>query len=246
VIVIPKIFSQFGQIAAAQSTRLGGYSQAPYQSLNLGLSVGDNPDTVLQNRETFFQKLGLTSQQVSLAHQIHEAHVLTVTQPGSHTGYDAQITNQPGIGIAVSVADCCPILVYDAHNQAVAAIHAGWRGTVKHIVSKTLTLMQAQYGTQGAYCYAYVGVCISTKAFEVSADVAQHFDQTHKTYNKQTDKYHVDLKQANAQQLRAFGISNSHIEISEDCTFLNNDRYFSHRKENGNTGRMLAAIALKH
>ena len=245
MIDIPNIFKNFGQVKAGQSTRMGGVSPQPYSSLNLGLSVGDAPEHVAKNRTLFFDLLGLNPNQVSFSHQIHEAEILVASQPGATSGYDAQITNQKNVGLAVSVADCCPILIYDAQNQAIAAIHAGWRGTVKQIVSKTLEQMQQHYGSVGAHCHAYVGTCISTEAFEVSDDVAENFAENQKIMNTKTGKFHVNLKQANTDQLVQFGIPISQIEISPNCSFLNNDKYFSHRKEQGKTGRMMAAIVLK-
>jgi YfiH family protein len=160
-------------------------------------------------------------------------------------GYDALITNVPGLMVGVTVADCTPILVFDQRNRAVAAIHAGWRGTVGGIVTSTLLAMQTHYGTKPADCLAYIGTCIDACSFEVGAEVAAQFAHSRTSIDPATGKALVDLKQANADQLRAFGLSDAQIEVSPYSTVLNNSDYFSHRLENGLTGRMLAMIGIR-
>lgn len=241
----PLIFKKFPLVSAAQSTRKGGISLAPFESLNLGKSVGDKIENVEKNREIFFRELGFEKSQAVFSHQIHDAQILLVDQPGDFTGFDAQITNQKNICLAVSIADCTPILIYDAKNEAIAAIHAGWKGTVATIVTKTLQAMQLNFGSQGKHCFAYIGTCISFENFEVNADVSDHFLPQFKQFDSLKNKYFVDLKAANKAQLLAFGLPEEHLEISEYCTVGNNDLFFSHRFEKGNTGRMLAGIGMK-
>lgn len=244
MIISPKIFKNFEQISAGQSTRLGGVSPYPYLSLNLGKSVGDNLANVEKNREIFFGKLGFAKEQAVLSHQVHGSEILQVSEAGNFSGFDAQITNKKGICLAVSIADCTPILIYDSDNEAIAAIHAGWKGTVAGIVSNTLHQMSSQFGTDGKNCFAYIGACISKKNFEVNADVADYFEPDFKIFDPAKNKYFVDLKAANLAQLLAFGIPESQIEVSDYCTVEDNERFFSHRKEKGQTGRMLAGIGM--
>ena len=242
----PLIFQQFSGLSAGQSTRNGGVSVEPFSSLNLGKSVGDNIENVEQNRKIFFNNLGFESSEAVFSHQVHGSEIILVNRSGNFSGFDAQITNITGICLAVSIADCTPILIFDAENKAVAAIHAGWRGTVARIVAKTLNEMEAHFGTKGENCYAFIGACISQPAFEVSEEVAINFTEEQKYFDDTKSKYFVDLKKANKTQLLAFGIAESNIEVSEHCTVLNNDLYFSHRKEKGVTGRMLARIGLRN
>ncbi len=245
MLIKPKIFESFTEISAGQSTRIGGVSQSNYTSLNLGKSVGDNLDHVEKNREIFFGKIGFSKENVVFSHQIHGSEILLVNQPGNYTGFDAQITNSKGICLAVSIADCTPILIYDSKNKALAAIHAGWKGTVNEIVSKTLLALETNFETKSEHCYAFIGACISKQNFEVGDEVADKFSPEFKNYNKTKNKYFVDLKAANKAQLLYFGIPNNQIEVSEYCTVANNALFFSHRKEKGITGRMMAAIGLK-
>lgn len=238
----PGIFSRATQLIAAESTRHGGVSQAPYNSLNLGKSTDDQPEHVLENRRRFCAALGFSPEQLAWSKQVHGDQIRLVDTPGGATGFDALITREPGILLAVSVADCTPILVYDRRTEAVAAIHAGWRGTAAGIVLKTLEAMSLHFGTTATDCLAYVGTCIDECSFEVGDDVAAAFTAAHKRWDDARSKYFVDLKRANASQLLDFGLREDQIEISDFSTVLHNADYFSHRLERGVTGRMMAVI----
>jgi YfiH family protein len=238
----PKIFSGYGNVIAAESTRHGGVSEAPYHSLNLGGATGDSPEKVMENNHRFFGALGVPFEHVAKSHQVHGAGILNVIQAGRFDGYDALITNQPEIQLAVTIADCTPILIYDPVSKAAAAIHAGWRGTVQQIVSKTIVQMQQHFGSAPANCLAYIGTCIDQCSFEVGQDVADHFNSSHKMWDAQKQKFFIDLKQANKDQLFNAGLSAEKIEVSTFSTVIHNDDYFSYRHENGLTGRMLATI----
>ncbi len=242
----PPIFDSFPSLVVGESTRLGGISPIPYSSLNLGLHTNDDPTNVLENRKRFFQNLGISSTQVASSYQVHGAKVLVSPKAGRHEGYDALISNEPNLFLAVTIADCTPVLLFDPVQKAVAAIHAGWRGTVAGIVKTTLGLMQQHYNTIPRNCYAYVGTCIDVSTFEVGQEVAIQFEESFKVWNEKTQKYHVDLKMANKAQLLEAGMSDSQIGCSPYSTVLDNQDYFSHRKEGGKTGRMLAVIGLRN
>jgi polyphenol oxidase len=241
---LPTIFNPFPEVVAAQSTRHGGVSPAPWHTLNLGKSTDDHPDHVQENRRRFCGALGFTPGQMAWSKQVHGDQILTVTKAGGAEGFDAIVSNTPGILLAVSVADCTPILVYDRQNRAMAAIHAGWKGTVALLVQKTLQEMTRLFGTKPMDCHVFIGACIDHCSFEVGEEVAVQFDEVFKTYDPDKQKYFVDLKQANAAQCRNFGIPEQQIEISPYSTVLHHEHFFSHRKEKGITGRMLAAIGM--
>jgi len=240
-----KLLSAFPDVIAAESTRHGGVSPAPYNSLNLGLHTADNPDNVLENRRRFFTTLGIPEDTISGAHQVHGDRILNVEAPGLHEGYDALITQKKGLFVTVGIADCTPVLIYDAGQQAVAAVHAGWKGTALAIVRKTLNAMQAAFGTQPADCYAWVGTCIDACSYEVGEEVAQHFDPAFKTWDETRRKFTVDLKSANKALLLGWGIPDAQIEVSPYSTVLDPEDYFSHRREHGITGRMMALIGIR-
>ncbi|MBK7871517.1 MAG: peptidoglycan editing factor PgeF [Saprospiraceae bacterium] len=240
----PNIFNQFPNIIAAQSTRNGGVSEAPFGSLNLSFRVGDSEENVIENRKRFFNGQGIDLQQLATSHQVHGDKILYAIEPGDYDGFDALITNRHHVFVTVSVADCTPILLYDAENEVVAAIHAGWRGTVDGIVYKTLETMQDHFGTNAQNCYAYIGTCIDECSYEVDADVADHFPNEFKRFDAKLNKFFVDLKAGNKDQLLEFGIPESQIEVSPFSTVLHNEQFFSHRAERGKTGRMMAVIGM--
>ncbi|MCE6992719.1 peptidoglycan editing factor PgeF [Dyadobacter sp. CY323] len=241
----PGIFLRFPDLVAAESTRHGGVSTGPFTSLNLGGSTQDSTENVLENNHRFFHALNVPFEQVAKSHQVHGEEILNVSEAGRYDGYDALITNQPDIQLAVTVADCTPILIFDPVQRAVAAIHAGWRGTVSEIVFKTVGRMVEVFGTNASDCLAYVGTCIDECSFEVGEDVAQHFQSDYKRWDDVKAKFFVDLKAANRDQLLRAGLKAGNIEISMYSTVLNNDDYFSYRHEKGLTGRMLATIGTR-
>lgn len=224
--------------------REGGVSVGAYRSLNLGLSSGDSPEAVMENRAILCRALGIESNQLVLSHQVHGDAVLIAERGGTYDAYDAHITNQPGVFLAVSIADCTPILIYDRAHNAVAAVHAGWRGTAKSILFKTLLTMHETFGTKGEACYAFIGACISGKCYEVGEEVATHFPSQVKRYDEAKGKFLLDLKAANRLQLEAFQIPITHIEVSPHCTYDEHERFFSFRHEKGRTGRMFALIGV--
>lgn len=244
-LVQPQIFRNIPKLVAAQSTRQGGHSEAPFTSLNLSYYTEDMPRRIQANRDLFFAGLGFSEKEVAGAKQVHGTEVLHARVPGQFEGYDALITQVRGLLLTVTVADCTPVLVYDPEQRAVAAIHAGWRGTVAGIVTRTVQAMQQAFGTDPARCMAFIGACIGAENYEVDADVADHFPDRHKHWDAERQKFLLDMKDANRHQLLAMGIPASSIEVSPYCTVAHNDTFFSHRREKGRTGRMLAAIALK-
>jgi YfiH family protein len=241
----PSIFQNLPQLIAAQSTRHGGVSPAPYQSLNLGKNTADAAENVSENKRRFCADLGFAPEQLAWSTQVHGAEIRLVEAPSGATGFDALITQTPGVVLGVSVADCTPVLVYDTKNRAVAAIHAGWRGAAAGIVEKTLAAMAQHFGTEGAHCLAYVGTCIDDCSFEVGDAVAAEFAEAYKRFDPGRGKYFVDLKRVCAGQLLDFGLSAGQLELSPFSTVLDNADYFSHRKEGGVTGRGLAVIGVQ-
>ena len=194
----------------------------------------------MENRRRFFRSLGISADQVAGVYQVHSDKILAISKPGQYKEADALITNTPGIFLTVTTADCLPVLIHDTVTHAVAAIHAGWRGTVAHITEKTLQAMHQHYGTLPKNCEAYIGACIAEYSYEVDADVADHFEVPFKRWDDSKQKFFIDMKEANRTQLTKAGVPTSQIEVSTHCTFADNDRYFSHRK--GDRGRMLSGV----
>jgi YfiH family protein len=241
----PHIFQQFDQVIAAESLRHGGVSPAPFSSLNLGLYTEDKAEHVEENRRRFFQGLGLEEREVAGAHQVHKDEVQLVEQAGQYDGVDALITDQPNVFLTITVADCIPILIFDADKEVIGAAHAGWRGSVAEIGRKTIKAMEQHFGTRPQSCFMYIGTSIDYDSFEVDNDVAMHFDQTFKKWDEEKQKFFVDLKKFNQYYLEKMGVPIHQIEVSKFSTVKNNEDYFSYRKEKGNTGRALGLIGMR-
>ncbi|HOY13524.1 MAG TPA: peptidoglycan editing factor PgeF [Saprospiraceae bacterium] len=244
-IISPLIFKSFDRIVAAQSTRFGIYEKGLYPSFNLGESVGDDAQVVELNKTHFCNLLGHKLGQLAKSKQVHGHEVLKVDKPGRYEGYDALMSNVPQIILAVTIADCVPILLYCPEKDAIAAIHSGWKGTASNIIEKTVHAMQKAYGVSPKNIHAFIGACISHKNYEVGFEVASHFDQNFYSPSQNSEKFLLDLKGICRNQLINLGVYSHQIEVSEYCTVDNNELFYSHRFEKGNTGRMLAAIVLK-
>jgi YfiH family protein len=240
----PKIFSS-DKILAAISTRNGGVSKGYFSSLNTGRSTADDKNDVEENRRLFFLDLGLDESDAALSYQVHGCEILKVENACRENGYDALITNKKNLTLIVSIADCTPILIHDPVKNVIAAIHAGWRGTVSEIVLKTISKMKSEYFSDPMDCKMYIGPCIGFNQFEVGPEVATHFVGNLKRKSTSNDKYFVDLKSANKNQGLLAGIPENNIEVSELCTFCEENQFFSHRRDKGDTGRMIAVIRMK-
>jgi YfiH family protein len=240
-VVKPRIFQSIPGLVAGVSTRHGGLSQAPFSSLNLGVHTDDDPAVIEQNLSLFCADLGISPTDLARSYQVHGDKIWVTGRAGYQSGFDAMVSVQPGVFAGVGIADCTPILLADPVTRVCAAIHAGWKGTVAEIVAKTASRMIENRGSNPADILAYIGPCISYHHFEVGEEVAAQFSEDFKT--RKGLKWHVDLKAANAAQLRSLGIEQ--IEIDTACTVENNADYFSHRTEKGITGRMLALIGFQ-
>jgi YfiH family protein len=240
--IYPSIFSTITELRAGMSTRDGGTSIGPYVSMNLDFRGPDEESARLENRKRFCNLLGFEAEALAGSLQVHGTEILEVTKAGITEGFDALITQKKGLLISVSIADCTPILLADPTTGALAAIHAGWRGTVQQITQKTLERLRLTYGVQAQNCFAWIGPCIDECSFEVGAEVAAQFEPDFIKAIEGNKQYYVDLKRANWDQLLQAGVPAAHIEIDQRSTFLQTQDFFSYRAEKGVTGRMLAAI----
>lgn len=163
---------------------------------------------------------------------------------------DAVICDTPGQWIGVRTADCVPVLLYDPQRRVVAAIHAGWRGTVQHIVQKTIQRLKHDYGSNADDLWAMVGPSISPEAFEVGPEVAEAFIKAGRSECVLSPlgpngKPHIDLWQSNVMDMLDEGLDLSHIDCTPICTLQNTDILYSARREGIDTGRIVTAICLK-
>ena len=228
-------------VRACSSTRIGGYSQAPWESLNLGAHVGDEPQTVQRNRQQLVETLQLPSMPVWLE-QVHGTEVLKLDhQRPNSVQADAVYTRERGVVCAVMTADCLPVLFYSADGQEVAAAHAGWRGLSAGVLEATLEAFSAQ----PAEITAWLGPAIGPTAFEVGAEVRDVFCAQNANaaaaFHAAGDKFYADLWMLATQRLQAAGVHN--IYGGGRCTFSEKEQFFSYRRD-GITGRMASLIWL--
>ena len=239
------------------STRTGGVSPAPWDSLNLGVGRGDDMDRVRENYRRFCAVLGTDEHRAVLSKQVHEDNVRHVTaedcgkglfRERDYTSVDAMITDTPDIPLVVFSADCGIILLYDPVRRAVGAAHAGWRGAAAGIVYKTGRRMQETFGTDPRDLQAAIGAAIVPCCFETDADVPRALRdalgrEAEPYITRRGQKGHVDLKGVNARWLEKAGVTQ--IDVCPDCTACRPDLYWSHRKTGLQRGEQAALIALK-
>jgi polyphenol oxidase len=224
------------------STRKGGSSSGDYAGLNLSERVGDDPNQVLENRETALNALGLKPGQVARLRQIHSSIVVNAV-PGMVLEGDALVTNQENVALVIETADCYPVLLEDSVNGVIGAAHCGWRGTAGKILEHTLTKM-LELGASLEHVRAAIGPGICHNHYSVGLEVREQFSNAgfpQTILEAQDTLWKLDLSAANAWLLEACGISQDRIWRSKACS--TDPEFFSYRRDAGKTGRMWSIIA---
>jgi YfiH family protein len=219
---------------AAQSKSLFGF--------NVSDAVGDDPDNVRRCRNFFFEWMAVSGRSAAIPVQTHSCNILHVGAPGTYEDCDALITSETSLALAITVADCVPILLYAPGEHVIAAVHAGWRGSAAGIAGKTLDRLAGEFAIHAQNIFAFVGASASSCCYEVGEDVATKFENKSVSYKR--GKPFVDLKQANAAQLLAHGVPSENIEISSYCTICERDLFHSFRRDGRQAGRMMASISM--
>lgn len=219
------------------STRSGGVSTTPFDSLNLG-GTEDDKDLIFQNRTLALQQLGLSISSLSYLKQVHGSTV-NLAKAGQQEG-DALVTNEKGLVLAISIADCYPILFYDETEKVIGAAHAGWRGTVGKIAGNTISKMK-ELGADPRNMKVAIGQGICFDNFEVGNEVIEQFEQAgFPTGCWKNNK--IDLVLCNIFVLKQSGVPEENIWAMNRCTFEND--FFSYRRDKGKTGRMWGVVSL--
>lgn len=237
------LFANIPELCFAMSTRYGGVSPAPL-GMNLSFNVGDDPENVRKNRLLFFAAVGIAPERVVYPAQIHSDIVLEARGPGKLESCDALTTNQRDLYLAISVADCIPVFLFDPVGKCVAAVHSGWKGTEKGIVAKAIREMSIRYGSNAGELCAVIGPGAGVCCYEVGEELAGHFPDDI-VDRSGPGKPRLDLKRRNRDLLIEAGVNASNIETSADCTIVRKDRYHSYRRDGNMSGRMLGVIGLK-
>ena len=246
-------------------TRHGGLSQAPWATLNLGSRVGDDPATVAANHDRAYAALGLRPEQVVTAQQVHGDRVARVGPDDGGRVFpatDALISDTPELALLLRFADCVPVLLYDPRRRAVGLAHAGWRGTLKGIAGLTAHALQSELGCRPQDIRAGIGPSIGPCCCEMGPEVIVQFRAVYPDLDaflapvgggpgaaeavplpSDGGKARLDLWRLNERQLADAGLT--HIEVSRVCTVCHTEDYYSHRGENGATGRFGVLIGLR-
>ncbi|WP_163530427.1 peptidoglycan editing factor PgeF [Halobacillus ihumii] len=243
-------------VKAGITTRQNGYSEMPYDSLNMGLHVGDAEADVLRNRKELANDLGIPLAQWVMGQQVHGTGIHVVKQEDAGRGafakeqtiadVDGLITNQKDLLLTAFYADCVPLLFIDPEAEWIGIAHAGWKGTVHDMTERMVNALTSQ-GASAENMRMVIGPSIGERNYEVDHHVIRHIPEAYKkkvSIPKGSDKYLLDLKELNRQTALDAGLRESHIYKTNLCTYEEDELFYSHRRDHGKTGRMLAYIGL--
>ena len=241
------------------STRIKGFSKPPFDSLNLGINREDSIDAVRKNYEIICKLLDISIDSIAFSNQVHGTDIRIVDK--SHTakkisfnknneeGIDGLITDERGITLCTFYADCVPLYFLDPVKKVIGLAHAGWRGTAGKIAAKITDKMIDLYNCLPKDILVGIGPSIGPCCYEVGENVFKTFNENFTKLeklliSKGDNKWYLNLWEANMLILKGRGILQKNIIISKLCTSCNNDKFYSYRKEDGETGRMAAVIQL--
>jgi len=240
-------------LTQAVFTRQGGVSPPPWDSLNVGGSIGDDLAHVRANRIRSFQALGRVPESIHDVWQVHSADVVYAEEPrpldAPYQKADIMLTDNPRVTLFMRFADCTPILLYDPQKQVIGIVHSGWLGTVRGAARVAADAMRRRYGSNPADILAAIGPAIGPDHYEIGEDVIVQVKEmfgpdSESLLERHGESIHFNLWKANQLLLEEAGVKQ--IETAEICTACHLDDWFSHRGEKGKTGRFGALIALEN
>ena len=251
-------FDNTGLVKTCFTTRFGGISTGNYSSLNLGVKTDDKRENILENYKRVTSVLDISLRDMVLSDQVHGNHVMIVGK--DHAGnlldsnstikdVDGLITSTKNLALTTVFADCVPIYILDPWRKVIGIVHAGWRGTVTKIAAKALHIMTEEYKTDPKDCLTAIGPSIGKCCYEVDELVVDKFNNNFTilkdiVFQKEQNKYLLDLGEANSIILEDSGIMSRNIINSNICTLCNKEHLFSYRGAHGRTGRMAAILEL--
>ena len=251
--------NKYKEIAHFCTDREGGASMGNYASFNISPYSGDNPENVRKNKKIICKQFAIDSDRLIIPYQTHGTKIVRIEdsffqlssdeKTQALYGVDALFTHLTNVCIAITTADCVPIIFFDPKKQVIAVAHAGWRGTCSRIAEKTATCLIDTFDCNPADIRIVIGPSISASVYEVGEEVVDNFRDAgfdiSRIVNVRNQSFYLDLWEANKQSLHSAGISNDHIEISGICTYTEHDRFFSARRLGIKSGRIATGIMLK-
>jgi polyphenol oxidase len=248
------------------TTRLNGKSSHPFKSFNIGLHVGDDPHDVVSNRRLLADRLNIPFERWTCGEQTHGTNIQYVganedgrgreTLKSALSDVDGLYTDRPGVLLTSFYADCVPLYLLDVKRRIIGLAHAGWKGTAGRIGPKMITLWQERFNSNLNDIRVAVGPAIGGCCYEVDVRVLKALSGGNKqevsndwdkgaVRPKHNGKYMLDLRKMNISFLQQAGIRTEHIECSSWCTSCHPHLFFSHRKEEGKTGRMASFVTIR-
>jgi len=245
-------FAQWVNMKHGIFTRKGGVSAAPWNALNLGGNVGDDPAAVRHNHDLIYRELDLNAKQTCTVWQVHSADVIIANGPVQGRRWmalaDSMVTDKPDTPLFMRFADCTPILFHDPVRRVIGIAHGGWRGTVQGVAANTVRAMVEGYGCKPEDVQAGIGPAIGPDSYQVGEEVVRavqdYFGTTDNLIRRDPNdgSAYLNLWEANRLDLERAGVRQ--IEIAGICTATHTDEFFSHRAEKGRTGRFGAVLSL--
>jgi len=246
-----KKFKTYPVFASCSNLLTFSTTRATFSENEFPRFTGEPAEEMKQNRAQLAAVLEIRPEQLVFPRQTHTNCVVDLERIPENeiTETDALVTNQPGICLCVQTADCVPVLLFDPVNNVVAAVHAGWRGTVKKIAEAAVLTMQKKYHSNPKNILAAIGPSIGPEVYEVGHEVVTAVQKNllfpDKMLQKNASgKFHFNLWEANRQILLAAGLKEENIHVSEECTFQEEEKYYSARREGIQTGRIVSGIML--
>lgn len=255
------LLNKAGMVRHLFSTREGGVSKGIFASMNLSYTRGDEKESVDENFRRIAEIFGTTPDRIVCSRQTHTTNVRLVTEedcgkgvvyPADYEDVDGLITNQPGILLCTSYADCVPLYFVDVKNRAIGLAHSGWRGTAAGMGAVMLKRMREAFGTMPGDVLAAIGPSICRDCYQVGEEVAEAFWKNFPddweellTKGEEKGKYQLDLWEANRRILLHGGVLPEHIAVTDLCTCCNGDFLFSHRASHGKRGNLGAFLELR-
>lgn len=238
-----KIFDGYPLIQA-NSTRPGGVSPEPFASLNLGLNTGDDRENVQQNRAILQKTFNLNPQKIVYPSQIHSDVVKHAQNGGLIPACDAIITQTKNLVLTIQTADCFPLFIYDPKTHSCGIVHSGWRGTQAGIALKTVEKMMDCFECKPENLRVAIGAGIQQKNYQVDSKTASFFADKHLAEDG-PGHFKLAVQNVIIDQLLEMGVLEANIEVDTTCTFERDDLYYSYRRDNNKSGRMMGFIVLK-
>lgn len=239
--IVPRLLDG-RRVICGFTTRTGGVSRPPFDSLNLGVNTDDDPVAVRENCRILFRYFGVHEDDVALMRQVHGADVRIVDHGGVSDSTDGIFTTRNGLLLGVRVADCVPVLFHDTARGVIGAVHCGWRPIAADILERSLALMHREWGSHPGDVQVVLGPSAGACCYEVGGEITERFAP--ESLSRRDGRVYADLHAEIAGRLIRAGVSGGNLESISRCTICHGAEFFSHRRDGRSSGRMMGYIML--